>query len=126
MADFRYTDHLDGDRQVTYEELITAMIFGTEEELSEDVASDLGRRILRLVLSEFRPDLAQTVCEECGNLIEEHLDQVGSCLHAACTVDEVREHGCQPLARFWHTDHLIRSMGVVTQPVNGTGEEDFQ
>lgn len=57
-----YTDALDADRQVTTEERIAAAIFDFEyeepdERPGEEACAELGRRILRIVLSEFRPDL---------------------------------------------------------------------
>jgi hypothetical protein len=66
-----YSDKLDGDRQVSAEERIAATIFGyvkhlagkygldmtDEMPLGEEDCNELGRRILRDVLQEFRPDL---------------------------------------------------------------------
>ncbi len=65
-----YKYFLDSDIQITIEELIAALIFDYNskqfENMSESTAPmwpsegecmDMGRRILALVLKEFRPDL---------------------------------------------------------------------
>ena len=66
-----YNDKLDADQQISTEEKIAALISEFQEmqvenddgngcddhTLTEEDCADLGRRILNLVLQEFRPDL---------------------------------------------------------------------
>jgi len=53
-----YNDSLDADLQITTEEEIAARIFDDPDvDTDEECAAQLGRDILRLVLSGFRPDL---------------------------------------------------------------------
>lgn len=56
-----YNDELDADEQITAEEGIASLIFDTtnsgDEYVSEEMAADLGRKILFDVLQVFRPDL---------------------------------------------------------------------
>lgn len=51
----KYNDTLDPAAQVDMEESIAAAIFDRLH-CSEEKAQELGRRILQLVLVEFRPD----------------------------------------------------------------------
>ena len=57
-----YTDKLSAEDQVDMEERIAAEIFDVETcephaRLDEDACARLGRSLLLIVLSEFRPDL---------------------------------------------------------------------
>lgn len=69
MPKLPYADEFDADTQISAEEAIAAHIFdslqdGESEEppaqLSEDFCAQMGRDILYLVLSKFRPDLLAT------------------------------------------------------------------
>jgi hypothetical protein len=56
----RYNTTLDVDRQVTMEEKIAARIFDDPDiETNEEVASQLGRDILALILPEFCPEFVK-------------------------------------------------------------------
>lgn len=65
-----YNDKLSSDDQITVEELIAALIYDYDSKQfenssestapmwpSEEECMDMGKRILALVLGEFRPDL---------------------------------------------------------------------
>lgn len=54
----KYGDSFDPDEQVTAEETIAATIFdSTGIACSEEKAGSLGRKILKKILKQFRPDL---------------------------------------------------------------------
>ncbi len=53
-----YSDKLDPDDQITAEESIASIIFDyTSGLIEEEDCAELGRKILREVLREFRPEL---------------------------------------------------------------------
>jgi hypothetical protein len=53
-----YNAKLDAGKQIDMEEQIAAMIFDHDAvETDEETAADLGRAILRAVLTAFRPDV---------------------------------------------------------------------
>lgn len=63
-----YNDKLDANEQISMEEDIASMIFYHESNLipaydgpalGEDDCAELGRQILKKVLSHFRPDLME-------------------------------------------------------------------
>lgn len=58
-----YSNRLPADTQIDMEEKISSLIFdnaqGDEDGIGEDQCADLGRKILRMVLEEFRPDLME-------------------------------------------------------------------
>jgi hypothetical protein len=62
----KYSDILNPDDQITTEEAISALIFDRTE-VGEEYAQGMGRDILLLVLTKFRPDLVEddTFCFEC-------------------------------------------------------------
>lgn len=57
LKDIRYNGSMDPEEQVDAEEAIAAHLFDQLVEVDEDVAQELGREILKLVLYRFRPDL---------------------------------------------------------------------
>lgn len=60
MKDLTYNDRLPVDTQVEWEERIAATIFDhshVTDAINEDTAAELGRMILKDVLTNFRPDL---------------------------------------------------------------------
>lgn len=58
-----YNDKFDADQQVDLEERIAALVFDKAEttrgndNVSEQSANDLGKKILQIVVAELRPDL---------------------------------------------------------------------
>jgi hypothetical protein len=54
-----YGDALNPDTQITTEEKIASLIFDKADAISEEVAAQLGRDILKMVLMEFRPDMIE-------------------------------------------------------------------
>lgn len=54
-----YNDKLDADEQISAEEAIASHLFenSASDEMDEETCAKLGRDILHLVLSRFRPDV---------------------------------------------------------------------
>ena len=53
-----YNDKFDADEQITLEEQIAATILDDPEaDILDEYAAELGRKILRLVVAQLRPDL---------------------------------------------------------------------
>jgi hypothetical protein len=56
-----YNDKLDPDAQITMEEGIAAVLYGRINDsghsgITEDLANEIGKLVVRLVLENFRPD----------------------------------------------------------------------
>lgn len=56
VGDRAYSDKLDPHQQVSMEERLAAYVFDNCE-ADEETAAEAGRKILKMVLAEFRPDL---------------------------------------------------------------------
>lgn len=59
-TDDQYNDLLDATEQIDMEEAIASELYDEQDEaepLDEESAANLSRRILKLVLKKFRPDL---------------------------------------------------------------------